>query len=196
MSAVAESITETSPNSEKVMQWTVQYRQMPKVLLRIIQHQHLAQVLSHFRHEEVIHMNNPIRLMRIQNITCHYYVLVCMSQTMRPCNRHSNQYAPLQQQVQDPLQENHKSPRSNGILMALMQYWIMEREERCMMALTEDPLQQNRAIDDIHHGDHVLLRLSTMVNYIGFLRTDMQTIVRRMKALEPDLFSPAHPDAY
>lgn len=52
MSAVAESITETSPNSEKVMQWTVQYRQMPKVLLRIIQHQHLAQVLSHFRHEQ------------------------------------------------------------------------------------------------------------------------------------------------
>lgn len=90
------------------MQWTVQYRQMPKVLLRIIQHQHLAQVLSHFRHEEV--MNNPIRLMRIQNITCHYYVLVCKSQTMRPCNRHSNQYAPLQQQVQDPLQENHESP--------------------------------------------------------------------------------------
>lgn len=28
------------------------------------------------------------------------------------------------------------------------------------------------------------------------LRTDMQTIVRRMKALEPGLFSPAHPDAY
>lgn len=113
MSAVAESITETSPNSEKVNSHAMD-GSIPSNAQGSAQnhtaYQHLAQVLSHFRHEEVIHMNNPIRLMRIQNITCHYYVLVCMSQTMRPCNRHSYQYAPLQQQVQDPLQENHESP--------------------------------------------------------------------------------------
>lgn len=142
---------------------TVQYRQMPKVLLRIIQHQHLAKVLSHFRHEEV--MNNPIRLMRIQNITCHYYVLVCMHQTMRPCNRLSHismhHYSNMCKiHSRKSMSQHH----SNKILMALMLYWIMERKERCMMALTEDPLQQNRTINNIHHDDHVLLRLSTMVN--------------------------------
>lgn len=96
--------------------------------------------------------------------------------------------------MQDPLQEKHESTpqqwNPNGFDA------VLDNGERCMMALTEDPLQQNRAIDNIHHDDHVLLHLSTMVNYIGFLRTDMQTIVRRMKALEPDLFSSAHPDAY
>lgn len=110
-----------------VRQSTVQYRQMPKVLLRFIQHQLLAQVLSQLRHEEV--MNNLIRLMRIQNITCHYYVLVCISQTMRPCNRHSHiSMHHYSNRCKIHSRKSMSQHRSNGILMALMQYWIMERD--------------------------------------------------------------------
>lgn len=129
MLAVAGSISETFPNSEKVTSQAVDgsIPSKPKVLLRFIQHQLLAQVLSQLRHEEV--MKNLIRLMRIQNITCHYYVLVCISQTMRPCNRHSHvSMHHYSNRCKIHSRKSMSQHRSNGILMALMQYWIMERD--------------------------------------------------------------------
>lgn len=74
---------------------------MSRVLFRIMDLQHLAQVMSQLRHQEVL--NHPMsrvlcmtlllpvtELMHIPNITCHNYVIMCMSQTTRPCNRHSH----------------------------------------------------------------------------------------------------------
>lgn len=47
---------------------------------------------------------------------------------------------------------------------------------------------QSGFIDNVYYYDDVFQCLFIMENYIGFLRIDMQIIVRRMKVFEFDLF--------
>lgn len=49
-------------------------------------------------------------------------------------------------------------------------------------------IEQSGVIDSFYYYDDVLQRLFIMENYMGFLRIDMQIIVRRMKVFEFDLF--------
>lgn len=50
-------------------------------------------------------------------------------------------------------------------------------------------IEQSGVIDSFYYDDDdIFQRLFIMENYIGFLRIDMQIIVRRMKVFEFDLF--------
>lgn len=55
---------------------------------------------------------------------------------------------------------------------------------------------QSGVIDNLYYYDDVLQYLFMMENYIGFLRIDMQIIVRRMKVFEFDLFLFVYLDVY
>lgn len=212
MSAVAESITETFPNSETVqaidglissnVQGSVQnYGSLalgtgnvtaqasgfePSNVKSSV---HDFAIASHRTHAHSEHNKSPL---------CND-VYESNHETLQQTQSHQN--APLLQQVQDQpnvtLQEDHELP---------LHIWIpsnldtdLHDGERKKMSDGSDEektttTEQSGATDNLHHDEEVLQRLSTMENHTGSLTTDMQTIIRRMNVLEPDLFSSCYPD--
>uniref|UniRef100_K1RXE0 Uncharacterized protein n=1 Tax=Magallana gigas TaxID=29159 RepID=K1RXE0_MAGGI len=210
MSAVAESITETFPNSETVqaidgsmsnVQGSVQSYGSSALGTSNV----TAQASRGF---EPSNVKSSVHDFAIASHRTHAHSEHNISQLCNDVHESNHetmqlllldQHTPLLQQVQDQpnltLQEDHES---------LLYIWSpgdldtdLHDGERTEMSDGEvaTPTAQSGATDNLHHYDDVLQHLSTMENHIGSLRTDMQTIVRRMKALEPDLFSPSLPDA-
>uniref|UniRef100_K1RFI2 Uncharacterized protein n=1 Tax=Magallana gigas TaxID=29159 RepID=K1RFI2_MAGGI len=157
MLAVAESITETFPNSEKV--------------------QAIDGSMSNVQSSV---QNYGSSALDTSNVTAQ------ASRGFEPTNAKSS--------VHDFAIASHRTHARSEHNMSQLYLHDWERKE---MSDGEEATTtaQSGATDNLHHYDDVLHHLSTMENHIGSLRTDMQTIVRRMKALEPDLFSPGLPDA-
>lgn len=212
MSAVAESITETFPNSETVqaidgsmsnIQGSVQSYGSSALGTSNV----TAQASRGF---EPSNVKSSVHDFAIASHRTHAHSEHNMSQLCNDVHESNHetmqlllldQHTPLLQQVQDQpnvtLREDHES---------LLHIWSpgdldtdLHDGERTEMSDGSDgekatTTEQSEVTDSLHHYDDVLQRLSTMENHMGSLRTDMQTIVRRMKALEPDLFSSCYPD--